>query len=46
MGFRMILTANSDYFFKQHWPVDIYVMMKCCAFFAVRTEFLNIIKTM
>jgi D-alanyl-lipoteichoic acid acyltransferase DltB (MBOAT superfamily) len=23
MGFRMILNANRDYFFKQHQPVDL-----------------------
>jgi hypothetical protein len=22
-GFRMVLTISSDYFLKQHWPVDI-----------------------
>jgi hypothetical protein len=32
---------ESDYVTKLHWPV--FVMVKCCVFFAVRTEFLNVI---
>jgi hypothetical protein len=41
-GFRMILTVNSDYF-QNSINQLIFVMVKSCVFFAVRTEFLNII---
>jgi hypothetical protein len=41
-GFHMILTANSDYFLESVNQL-IFVMVKCGVFFAVRTEFLNII---
>jgi hypothetical protein len=37
-GFRIILTVNSV-------NQLIFVMVKCCVFFAVRTEFLNIVLT-
>jgi hypothetical protein len=37
----MILSVNSDYFLEQNKLV--FVMVKCCVFFAVRAEFLNII---
>jgi hypothetical protein len=40
----MILTENSYYFLKSINHL-ISVMVKCCVFFAVRTEFLNIIWT-
>jgi hypothetical protein len=37
----MILSVNKDKFHSINKL--IYVMVKCCVFFAVRTEFLNII---
>jgi hypothetical protein len=37
----MILSINSNYFLEQL----IFVMVKCCVFFAVQTKFLNIIQT-
>jgi hypothetical protein len=40
--FSMILSVNIDYFPKQHVPIYLW-MVGCCVFFAVRTEFLNII---
>jgi hypothetical protein len=40
----MILTVSSDYFFYSVNQL-IFVMMKCCVFFAVQTEFLNTIQT-
>jgi hypothetical protein len=41
-GFCMILNVNSGYFLEQRYQF-IFVMVKCCVFFAVRTEFLNVI---
>jgi hypothetical protein len=38
----MILTINSDYFLNSVNQL-IFVMVKCGVFFAVRTEFLNVI---
>jgi hypothetical protein len=38
----MILTVNNDYFLNSVNQL-IFVMVKWCIFFAVRTEFLNII---
>jgi hypothetical protein len=43
-GFRMIFDVNSDYFLNSVNQL-IFVMVKCCVFFAVRAEFLNIILT-
>jgi hypothetical protein len=40
-GFLMILTVNRDYFLNSINKL-IFVMKKCRAFFAVRTEFLYI----
>jgi hypothetical protein len=38
----MILCVNSYYFLKQlHLKHFIFVMVKCCVIFEVRTEFLN-----
>jgi hypothetical protein len=38
----MILTVNSDISLNSVNHL-IFVMVKCCVFYAVRTEFLNII---
>jgi hypothetical protein len=40
--FRMILRVNSDISLNSISQL-IFVMVKCCVFFAVRTDFLNII---
>jgi hypothetical protein len=40
-GSGMILGVNSDHFLKQRLPV-IFVMVKCCVLFEVRTEYLDI----
>jgi hypothetical protein len=42
-GFRRILTVNSENFLKQHFQADL---CNGGVFFAVRTEFLNIIQGM
>jgi hypothetical protein len=41
-GFCTVLTVNRDYFLNSINKL-IFVMVKSCVFFAVRTEFLNII---
>jgi hypothetical protein len=41
--FRKFLAVNNDYFLKRHSKF-IFVMAKCCIFFAARTEFLTINK--
>jgi hypothetical protein len=38
----MILTVNSDYF-QNSIDKLVFVMVKLCVFFEVRTEFLNIV---
>jgi hypothetical protein len=43
--FRMILRINSDYLSLNSINQLIFVMVKYSVFFAVRTEFLNIIQT-
>jgi hypothetical protein len=40
----MILTVNSDYFQNNIYQL-MFVMVKSCVFFAVRTELLNIVLT-
>jgi hypothetical protein len=42
--FRMILIIINDYFPKQKYEL-IFVTVKSCVFFAVGTEYLNVIHT-
>jgi phosphate starvation-inducible membrane PsiE len=39
MGF---LAVNTDNFRKQHYPVDLFIMVKWCVFSDVRTKCLSI----